>query len=109
WPGFPETLRLARPPSPQSPSFQSPSPVDSGLTPSPRDLPLLLTACAAADGDAQVADRRQRHPAAAAEDMEGYGVALACALAGVPLAIVRGIANRVGDRATAGWAIGDAL
>jgi nucleoside phosphorylase len=41
--------------------------------------------------------------------MEGFGVALACALERVPLAIVRGISNLVGDREPARWRIPAAL
>jgi futalosine hydrolase len=33
-----------------------------------------------------------------AEDMEGFAVAAACRLAGIPLDIVRGISNTAGDR-----------
>ncbi|MDG1500154.1 MAG: futalosine hydrolase [Planctomycetota bacterium] len=71
--------------------------------------PLLLTVSAAA-GDAQMAERRaQRFPGAAAEDMEGFAVALACHLAQVPLHIVRGISNQVGDRDHGSWRIAAAL
>lgn len=66
---------------------------------------LLVTACAAASDPRHAAMRRARFPDAAAEDMEGFGVAAACALAGVPLRIVRGISNVVGDRAVANWCI----
>jgi nucleoside phosphorylase len=41
--------------------------------------------------------------------MEGFGVALACHAAGIPLAIVRGISNRAGDRRVSSWAISPAL
>jgi futalosine hydrolase len=44
-----------------------------------------------------------------AEDMEGFGVALACRLLGVPLAIVRGISNEAGDREHARWQVPAAL
>jgi len=75
----------------------------------PAELGLLLTCCAAsADPDA-AARRLERHPTALAEDMEGFGVALACARAEVPLAIVRGISNRVGDRDRARWRVPEAL
>jgi futalosine hydrolase len=69
----------------------------------------LLTTCAASANAAQVAERRRRFPAADAEDMEGFAVAAACALAGVPLAIVRGISNVVGDRDPKRWRIQGAL
>jgi futalosine hydrolase len=41
--------------------------------------------------------------------MEGFAVATACAMAGVPVRIVRGISNRVGDREPEHWNIPLAL
>ena len=70
---------------------------------------LLLTACAASATVADVRDRLAAFPAAAAEDMEGFGVAAACRLAGVPLDIVRGISNAAGDRDPARWRVTAAL
>ncbi len=71
--------------------------------------PLLLTTCAASADATQAAARRRRFPAAAAEDMEGFAVAAACALEGIPLRIVRGISNEVGDRRPEHWRIPAAL
>ena len=51
----------------------------------------------------------ERYSGALAEDMEGFGVALACQLAGTPCWIVRGISNQVGDRDPAHWRIPAAL
>jgi futalosine hydrolase len=70
---------------------------------------LLLTVCAAAATADDVANRLQLFPTAVAEDMEGFAVAVACRMAGVPCGIVRGISNRAGDRHVAGWQIGPAL
>jgi futalosine hydrolase len=70
---------------------------------------LLLTTCAASQGEADVRLRRELHPQAAAEDMEGFGVAAACQLAGVPISIVRGISNRAGEREHANWKIVEAM
>jgi futalosine hydrolase len=70
---------------------------------------LLLSTCAASASPAQAAVRRERFPEALAEDMEGFAVALACALAGVPCHVVRGISNVVGDRDPAHWRIPAAL
>ena len=70
---------------------------------------LLLTVWTAADSPAEAARRLQRYPAAAAEDMEGFAVAFACALARVPCTIVRGISNQVGERDKRRWRIADAL
>jgi futalosine hydrolase len=69
----------------------------------------LLTACAASSSEHDVATRRKLFPNAVAEDMEGFGVAMACRLAGVPLTIVRGISNTAGDRDTSRWQIHQAL
>lgn len=73
------------------------------------DGPLLLTTCAASAHQEQAALRREHFPDAVAEDMEGFGVAMACSLAGVPLRIVRGISNQVGDRDSGNWRIPGAL
>lgn len=70
---------------------------------------LLLTGCSASAGPEDVAWRTTHYPAASAEDMEGFGVALACQLSGVPLRIVRGISNHAGDRRHAEWQIARAL
>jgi futalosine hydrolase len=70
---------------------------------------LLVTACAASATADDVAARRKLFPAATAEDMEGFGVAFACRLHGLPLAIVRGISNDAGDRDHARWQVPAAL
>ena len=66
---------------------------------------LLLSACAASAGDADDRSRLRLFPDAAAEDMEGFAVAAACRLGGVPLDIVRGISNTAGDRDLSRWQI----
>ena len=69
----------------------------------------LLT-CSAASASAQdMRNRLDRYPGVVAEDMEGYAVALACRLENVPLVIVRGISNVVGDRLSKNWQIPQAL
>lgn len=70
---------------------------------------LVLTVCAASSSPEHAALRLARHPTALAEEMEGFGVAMASVLARVPVRIVRGISNRVGDRDRAGWEIPGAL
>jgi futalosine hydrolase len=81
------------------------------LAPSAAAAPagLLLTACAASASPDDAIRRQSLFPDAVAEDMEGFGVALACRLAGVPLTIVRGISNTAGDRDTSRWEIEAAL
>ncbi len=69
----------------------------------------LLTVCTASATDGETRERRALFPDAAAEDMEGFAVALACRLAEVPVAIVRGISNAVGDRRFERWQIPEAL
>ena len=71
--------------------------------------PLLLTTCAASASHEEARERSKRFPEARAEDMEGFSVALACSIAGVPLSIVRGISNAVGDRVSEHWSIPRAL
>jgi futalosine hydrolase len=50
-----------------------------------------------------------RLPDAVAEGMEGFGVATACALAGVPFAEVRTVSNAVGPRDRGAWRMREAL
>ncbi|MEH1026574.1 futalosine hydrolase [Micromonospora profundi] len=52
---------------------------------------------------------RRRHPAAVAEAMEGYGVAVAAAQAGLPFAELRTISNPVGPRDRDAWRLHEAL
>ncbi|MGI6187352.1 MAG: futalosine hydrolase, partial [Brevibacillus sp.] len=50
-----------------------------------------------------------RVPGAAAEAMEGYGVAVAARQCGLPVLEVRAISNPVGPRDRASWRIAEAL
>jgi futalosine hydrolase len=50
-----------------------------------------------------------RVPNAAAEAMEGYGVAIAANIRGVPVLEIRAISNAVGPRDREAWRIGEAL
>ena len=69
----------------------------------------LLSVAEAAGTAADAADRARRHPDALAEEMEGFAVAVAAGLFGVPLRIVRGASNRAGDRNHAAWRMAEAL
>jgi futalosine hydrolase len=63
-----------------------------------------------ATGTAERADwLRTRYPASVGEAMEGYGVAVAAAQSGLPVAEVRAVSNLVGPRDRAAWRIGEAL
>ncbi|WP_028550890.1 futalosine hydrolase [Paenibacillus sp. UNC451MF] len=50
-----------------------------------------------------------RIPGAAAEGMEGFGIAAAARKFGIPVLEIRSISNSVGPRDKASWRIGDAL
>jgi futalosine hydrolase len=80
-------------------------PCASRLVPAMARAGLMLSACSAAAGADDVRSRLRLHPDAVAEDMEGFAVAAACRLAGVPLDVVRGISNTAGDRDTARWQV----
>lgn len=91
------------------------APVDSALLaalraalPDARTGPILTVHTVT--GTAASTDRlRERHPDAVAEAMEGYGVAVAAAQAGVPFAELRTISNPVGPRDTSAWRIAEAF
>jgi futalosine hydrolase len=70
---------------------------------------VLLTCAAASASENEATEKRNAVPAATAEDMEGFSVAFSCRLADLPLTIIRGISNRVGDRHHRGWQIDAAL
>ncbi|MFD8211125.1 futalosine hydrolase [Streptomyces sp. NPDC059695] len=57
----------------------------------------------------RAAELAGRHPTAAAEAMEGFGVAEAAAAHGVPAVEIRAVSNAVGPRDRAAWRIGEAL
>lgn len=65
----------------------------------------LRTVCTSAATEAEASERRALFRRPVAEDKKGFAVALACRLADVPVAIVRGISNAVGDRRFDRWQI----
>lgn len=69
----------------------------------------VLTVSTATGSSATAAELVARYPLAAAEGMEGYGVAAAADGLGVPCMELRGISNAVGPRDRAAWRIADAL
>ncbi|MFB9276038.1 futalosine hydrolase [Cohnella cellulosilytica] len=79
---------------------------DAGI---PASLGPVLT-LSTVTGSAATADAlAARVPGAAAEAMEGYGVAEAASRFGIPFIEIRAISNAVGPRDRAAWRIGDAL
>jgi futalosine hydrolase len=69
----------------------------------------LLSVAEAAASEDEARGRADRHPDALGEEMEGFAVAVAAALFGVPLRIVRGASNLAGDRDHGSWRMADAL
>ncbi|MFE6849564.1 futalosine hydrolase [Streptomyces sp. NPDC057674] len=70
--------------------------------------PVLTVSTVTGTAD-RAAELAARHPGAAAEAMEGFGVAEAAGAYGVPVAEIRAVSNAVGPRDRAAWRIGDAL
>ncbi|TQK45371.1 futalosine hydrolase [Streptomyces sp. SLBN-118] len=69
----------------------------------------VLTVSTVTGTAARAAELSGRHPRAAAEAMEGFGVAEAAAAHSVPVLEIRAISNPVGPRDRAAWRIGQAL
>ncbi|WP_240633389.1 futalosine hydrolase [Paenibacillus montanisoli] len=69
----------------------------------------VLTVTTATGTAATAAEHLRRVPEAAAEAMEGFGVAAAARHMGVPVLELRAISNAVGPRDRDAWRIGDAL
>ncbi|WP_078891278.1 futalosine hydrolase [Streptomyces sp. NRRL S-350] len=69
----------------------------------------VLTVSTVTGSAARAAALAARHPGAAAEAMEGFGVAEAAARYGVPALELRTVSNPVGPRDRAAWRIGEAL
>ncbi|MEV0965435.1 MULTISPECIES: futalosine hydrolase [unclassified Streptomyces] len=70
--------------------------------------PVLTVSTVTGTAD-RAAELTARHPRAAAEAMEGFGVAEAAVRHGVPVAEIRAVSNAVGPRDRASWRIGEAL
>ncbi|MEW9699882.1 futalosine hydrolase [Paenibacillus sp. SI8] len=69
----------------------------------------VLTVATATGTAATAAELAARVPGAAAEAMEGFGIASAAQRRGVPILEIRAISNAVGPRDRDAWRIGDAL
>jgi futalosine hydrolase len=75
----------------------------------PVALAPVLTVSTGTGTAARTAELTARHPSAAAEGMEGFGVAEAAVAHGLPFVEIRAISNVVGPRDRAAWQIGRAL
>ncbi|MET7859179.1 futalosine hydrolase [Streptomyces sp. NPDC005318] len=69
----------------------------------------VLTVSTVTGSAERAAALRTAHPHAAAEAMEGFGVAEAAERLGVPVLEIRAVSNAVGPRDRDAWRIGDAL
>ncbi|GAA2140142.1 futalosine hydrolase [Kitasatospora kazusensis] len=69
----------------------------------------VLTVSTVTGSAERAAELAARHPRAVAEAMEGFGVAEAAALNGLPVFEIRAVSNAVGPRDRAAWRIGEAL
>jgi futalosine hydrolase len=69
----------------------------------------VLTVSTVTGTAGRTAELLARHPDAAAECMEGYGVATAATMANIPYVEIRAISNAVGPRDRASWRIGEAM
>ncbi|SOB82564.1 futalosine hydrolase [Streptomyces sp. 1331.2] len=69
----------------------------------------VLTVSTVTGSAERAAELAARHPGAAAEAMEGFGVAEAAARYGLPALELRTVSNPVGPRDRAAWRIGEAL
>ena len=79
------------------------------VRPAGSDEAELLTVCSAAATAEEALRRKTRWPEVAAEEMEGFSVALAGVMASVPVTIVRGISNVVGISDPRAWKIDEAI
>ncbi|MFD3534450.1 futalosine hydrolase [Streptomyces sp. NPDC058664] len=75
----------------------------------PHHVGPVLTVSTVTGTAGRAAELAERHPGAAAEAMEGFGVAEAAAAYGVPVVEIRAVSNAVGPRDRAAWRIGEAL
>ncbi|MFC5471378.1 futalosine hydrolase [Cohnella suwonensis] len=69
----------------------------------------VLTLSTVTGTAATAAELAERYPGAAAEAMEGYGIAEAARRFDVPFLEIRAVSNAVGPRDRSAWRMGDAL
>lgn len=69
----------------------------------------IITVSTATGTAESAAERARRVPGVVAEAMEGYGVALAAQIYGLPVLEIRAISNQVGPRDKSSWRLKEAL
>ncbi|MFE2558966.1 futalosine hydrolase [Streptomyces sp. NPDC059352] len=104
-----EELGFGRSTHPVPPSLTGPLAAALRAGDRPHTVAPVLTVSTVTGTAGRAAELAARHPAAAAEAMEGFGVAEAAAAYGVPVVEIRAVSNAVGPRDRAAWRIGEAL
>jgi len=108
WPHWPGEVPGKASVDAPSPSIEDRIDCDTGKT-AEETTRGLLSVCAASSDAEHAVTRQRAYPDAIAEEMEAFGVAVACRLAGVRLRVIRGISNHAGDRDLKSWQIESAL
>lgn len=98
--------RSVHPPPPDTARRTAETLAKAGLTVA---LAPVLTVSTVTGDEARAAELAARHPGAGAEAMEGFGVAEAAAVHGLPVLEIRTVSNPVGPRDRAAWRIPEAL
>ncbi|MFI9213048.1 futalosine hydrolase [Streptomyces sp. NPDC053253] len=104
-----EELGFGRSVHPVPPSLTGPLAAALRSAGRPHIVAPVLTVSTVTGTAGRTAELAGRHPEAAAEAMEGFGVAEAAAAYGVPVVEIRAVSNAVGPRDRSAWRIGEAL
>jgi futalosine hydrolase len=70
---------------------------------------VMVSVTAASADSAEAARRHQRFPGVIGEDMESFAVARTSLILGVPVTVVRGFSNPVGNLDASQWKVAEAL
>jgi len=70
---------------------------------------LILSVATCSKSPETAADRLNRFPDAVIEEMESYSIAVACRKLHLPLAVIRGVSNYVGERDKSKWRVKESL
>jgi nucleoside phosphorylase len=92
-------------PDPMSTVIEGHQPLVVGIARNTRAAPVDVATTLAITVDDAVAARIARATGAAAEHLEAYAIATACAARGVPFCAVLGVANLVGNHAREQWKV----
>jgi futalosine hydrolase len=92
-------------PDPMSTTIEAHGPLVAGIARITPAAPVDVATTLAITVDDGVAASIARATGAAAEHLEAYGIATACAARGVPFCAVLGVANLVGSRAREQWKV----